>query len=103
VTFPCIKCGLCCRALKNVSAATEYNRGDGVCKYLDGNLCSVYTERPLLCNVEGMYQAYFKDSMDEDTFFKMNLNACIEIAKRCDNKEVAQNIEKVLAVNGYVV
>jgi signal transduction histidine kinase len=36
-----------------------------------------------------MYQAYFKDSMDEDVFIKMNLDACIDIAKICDNKEAA--------------
>lgn len=45
--FECDKCGECCRHLKDILIYAELDRGDGICRYLKGNLCSIYEERPL--------------------------------------------------------
>jgi Fe-S-cluster containining protein len=78
--FPCIKCGLCCRTLKFIPAAAVYHNGDGVCRYLKNDLCSIYENRPEICNVERMYDAYFRKIMDEKTFIRTNLIVCLKLA-----------------------
>ena len=67
-SFPCTGCGGCCRLIGNILkqdlseahpvfkyaietfpfAADE----NGACEKLEGNKCSVYLDRPLLCNVD---------------------------------------------------
>jgi Fe-S-cluster containining protein len=81
MNFPCIQCGLCCRTLPGASFAAEYNLGDGVCKYLEGNLCTIYEKRPLVCNIADMYHAQYSDSMSEAEFVATNLRSCLDIAR----------------------
>lgn len=50
--FKCDCCGACCRHLNLSALYAELDRGDGTCKYLSGNLCSIYEKRPLLCRVD---------------------------------------------------
>ena len=50
--FHCDKCGICCRSLRRSPLYSGLDRGDGVCRYLDGNLCSIYATRPLLCRMD---------------------------------------------------
>lgn len=45
--FECDSCGLCCMNIYKSEIYSELDRGDGVCKYLSGNLCSIYENRPL--------------------------------------------------------
>jgi Fe-S-cluster containining protein len=94
--FPCIKCGLCCRTLPSIQDAVELNRGDGVCKYLKDNLCSIYPTRPIICNIESMYFSKFKDAMTETQFILMNLKSCYRIAKLSKNDKAANKIKKLL-------
>lgn len=84
--FPCTSCGACCR---RISLAVEYHKTDdpkdplyfpykwdedGVCEMLQpGNLCKVYHDRPLICNVE-RYAEYM--GVDRRAFFKLNVSAC---------------------------
>jgi len=65
--FPCTGCGVCCSRLGEILDATAamdhpvfqqllrafpYEpKADGSCPMLDGKLCSVYDNRPLLCNL----------------------------------------------------
>ena len=71
--FPCDQCGACCRNLKLSELYRELDRGDGVCRYLDGNLCSIYQTRPLLCRIDESYDRFFKDSMSREEFYRENL------------------------------
>ena len=34
--FPCIQCGACCKSLAGKEPGRDLDRGDGVCRYLDG-------------------------------------------------------------------
>lgn len=74
--FKCDQCGACCRALSDSAIYASLNRGDGVCKYLDGNLCSIYENRPLLCRIDESYEILWKDLIDIDTYYKHNYEAC---------------------------
>lgn len=60
--FECDKCGECCRHLKGISIYAELDRGDGICKYLKGNLCSIYEDRPLFCRIDDCYEQFFKSN-----------------------------------------
>lgn len=67
--FPCTGCSLCCRSVSRIhSDALAYPKSSilhraalsfpyswddtGCCSMLKDNLCSVYSSRPLLCNVK---------------------------------------------------
>ena len=80
--FNCDKCGECCRNLKMSDIYSDLDRGDGICKYLDGNLCSIYDKRPLKCRIDESYNEFFKDSMSLDEFYEENYKICKELKKR---------------------
>jgi Fe-S-cluster containining protein len=81
MNFPCVRCGLCCRKLKTVPLLTGYDSGNGVCRYLKNNLCSIYQNRPLVCNAEKMYASYFSGAMSEQEFVIANLEVCLTFAQ----------------------
>lgn len=74
--FPCDKCGACCRNLHLSPLYAELDRGDGVCKYLSKNLCSIYESRPLLCRVDESYEKFFKEVMSIEEYYRINLDVC---------------------------
>lgn len=74
--FPCEKCGCCCRSLDKSEIYDELNRGDGVCKYLKGNLCSIYNDRPILCRVDECYELYFKACLSQEEYYELNKEVC---------------------------
>lgn len=80
--FPCDQCGECCRNLQMPELYKELDRGDGVCKFLDGNLCSIYQTRPLLCRIDESYDCFFKDSMTREEFYRANLQVCSELKRK---------------------
>ena len=80
--FPCDKCGLCCKMLHLLDEMKEYDRGDGVCRYLtDDNLCSIYDNRPELCNTKLYYLMHERNNMSWKEFVKKTRNGCKEIQK----------------------
>lgn len=79
--FKCNKCGCCCRHLGKSELYKELDRGDGTCKYLQGNLCTIYTERPLLCRIDECYEKFFKDQMTLEQYYKVNYEMCKEIRR----------------------
>ena len=74
--FYCDKCGECCRHLPDLREFNELNRGDGVCKYLYNNLCSIYETRPLLCRVDDSYESIFKSYMTKEVYYNYNREIC---------------------------
>ena len=60
--FECDKCGICCKHIDSIPQLKDFDSGNGRCIHLlDNNLCEIYFERPDICNVERMYEIYFKD------------------------------------------
>lgn len=78
--FQCNKCG-CCRNLNKSILYAGLDRGDGVCKYLDGNLCSIYEERPILCRIDECYELYFKQIIDKKKYYNLNKEMCENLRK----------------------
>lgn len=74
--FECDCCGCCCRNLNKSNLYMELDRGDGICRYLSGNLCSIYEERPLLCRVDECYEIYFKQFISIEEYYQLNKNEC---------------------------
>lgn len=74
--FKCDMCGECCRNLKESELYAELDRGDGICKYLEGNLCSIYENRPLLCRIDESYNTFFKETVNIEEYYRLNYEAC---------------------------
>lgn len=74
--FNCDCCGCCCRNLDKSEIYSALDRGDGVCRYLSGNLCSIYKARPILCRIDECYELYFKDIMEIDVYYNLNRLEC---------------------------
>lgn len=74
--FSCDKCGECCRNLFRSKLYVSLNRGDGVCKYLNGNLCSIYQDRPLLCRVDESYKMFFSEKFSLEEYYQLNKTIC---------------------------
>lgn len=76
MSFCCDACGECCRHVDASPLYKELDRGDGVCKYLQGNMCSIYDKRPLLCRVDEAFEAFFEGKMSREEYYKLNYEAC---------------------------
>ena len=74
--FKCSQCGECCRHLDRSELYRDLDRGDGICRYLTGNLCSIYETRPLLCRVDESYEAFFSEIYTQDEYYRLNEEAC---------------------------
>lgn len=76
--FKCDRCGLCCTQLSGSSIYSELDRGDGICIFFDGEvkLCTIYPNRPLLCNVDESYEKYFKWNMSKEEYYQLNYDVC---------------------------
>lgn len=74
--FPCDKCGECCRHVYLSPFYKDLDRGDGVCRYLKKNLCSIYERRPLKCRIDACYEKFFKHKMTRQEFYRLNLEYC---------------------------
>jgi len=83
--FLCDKCGMCCRNLQLSALYADLDRGDGVCRYLKGNLCSIYEKRPLKCRIDESYEIYFKSLMTREEYDTKNREAC-EFLKQVKEK-----------------
>ncbi len=80
--FPCDKCGECCRNLNISELYKDLDRGDGICKYLEGNLCSIYESRPLKCRIDESYDRFFSAKMTREEYYKLNLAVCSSLKNK---------------------
>ena len=76
MSFSCTKCGECCRHINNISQLAAFDIGNGVCRFLKNNLCSIYDSRPEICRVDYMYDKYFCVSMSREEYYALNMKAC---------------------------
>lgn len=74
--FSCDACGECCRNLDKSPVYAELDNGNGVCKFLNGNLCSIYKDRPLLCRVDDGYDAFFCGDLSRNEYYGLNYKYC---------------------------
>lgn len=80
--FQCDCCGCCCRNLDKSELYKDLDRGDGVCKYLNENLCTIYENRPLFCRVDECYERFFKQDMSLVEYYDVNLKMCEKLKEK---------------------
>ena len=92
MTFECTSCGLCCKQIGKIvgsiapfpwmqKATDEFPyeaREDGSCEKLEDNRCTVYDNRPLLCDVNRMGDEP-EMPVDKETWFNMNYIGCKQL------------------------
>lgn len=96
--FVCDKCGLCCMKIGSSSIYSSLDRGDGVCKNFvsSSKLCTIYNKRPLICNVDEMYNAYFKDRMSEEEYYNLNYEACKQFKQNRRKNNMAKPSNEII-------
>lgn len=80
--FLCDCCGECCRNLHLSPIYKSLDRGDGICMHLDGDLCSIYSERPLICRVDESYKAFFSERMTLEEYYQKNCEMCDKLKQK---------------------
>lgn len=81
--FECDCCGACCRNIRlSKFYSAELDRGDGVCKHLKNNLCEIYSERPIFCNVDAYWEKFLTEEISREEFYKINRAACALLKKK---------------------
>ena len=88
--FPCTKCGLCCQHIDLVPELSEYDTGNGTCKYLKDNLCSIYDYRPDICRVDVMYILKYSRLFKKADFIRQNLLVCKQLQVKAGLPEEIQ-------------
>jgi len=78
--FPCTRCGLCCLNLDKVPVLIDFHNGDGRCQYyVEHKGCSIYEHRPLVCQIDNMYQTYFFNDLKKIDFYRKNAEICNQL------------------------
>lgn len=77
MSFPCTKCGLCCRHVDRSELTTILDRGDGICIYLNTHSaeCKIYRSRPQACRIDSSF-IYFSEQMTLTNYYKKNAIVC---------------------------
>lgn len=78
MSFICLKCSNCCKNLNKSDIYINLHSGNGVCMYLENNLCSIYENRPILCKVEESY-FFFQETLTKEEYFKLNYKGCYKL------------------------
>ncbi len=76
MAFNCTKCGACCKVLPKLVAPWLVGK-DGTCKHLKDNKCTIYDNRPDICNHEKMKQMY--PNLSNNEYDEMSMKACKEL------------------------
>ena len=97
MNFPCNACGACCR---HVNGIATLDRGDGVCTYFDEktNLCTTYESRPLVCNVDKMYDNRYKDTLTPKAYYLVQARSCVDLLPQ--NQDMPLKTEEALRQAG---
>ena len=69
--------------LKEALASFPYStREDGSCEMLINNHCFVYEDRPMVCNVERMQQAYEEAyGTSKEEYYNLSISVCNGLIK----------------------
>ena len=77
-TFPCNRCGACCRNVHLAKETQSLDRGDGCCQHYDDDSkqCRIYAARPSICRVDEQYVINYRPFMTWEAFVEINVQAC---------------------------
>src|SRR5690349_13604923 len=93
--FPCTRCGVCCKTIgrlitEAINATDNQNpliveirsfpfkvNGQTCSMFIEGEGCSVYNNRPDICNIDKMYEKYYKHTgMSLKEYYSYNAAGC---------------------------
>lgn len=74
--FICTKCGECCRHISDVPELKSFDLGNGTCRYLDGNICRIYADRPIVCNGKSLYEMYYSKTLRYEEYLEIASELC---------------------------
>ena len=77
-TFPCRRCGACCRNVDLAEETRALDRGDGTCRHYsdEDKSCRIYDHRPDICRIDRQYQLNYARQYSWNEFVAINLAAC---------------------------
>lgn len=76
----------CCRVIGKLDPSLD--RGDLCCKHLtEDNKCEIYENRPLICNTDRVYDAFFKGIMTREEYDNINSESCRILKLFIERKE----------------
>lgn len=92
-----ISCGsckaYCCRVIGKI--LPELDRGDCACIHLtDDNKCSIYNNRPFICDTVKIYEKYFSNKYTIEQWNEMNQIACKELQNEAEQSEMEDKVQK---------
>lgn len=79
MSFKCSGCGACCRALTDDIGLPHF---DGHCVFLDGNDCTIYENRPLVCKVDEYWRKAAKLYVSRRRWYGINAAYCNELQEQ---------------------
>ena len=67
----------CCRHVIKELAL----EGTTICRFLDqeSNKCTIYDNRPWICNTDWMYEHYYSERMTREEYDRLNSEACEQL------------------------
>lgn len=86
--FKCNSCGECCRNLDKSEIYRNLHEGGGICKYLKGDRCTIYSQRPLFCRVDECYKEFFELELSLEEYYELNYEMCKKLKS---NKNMRRN------------
>ena len=98
--FDCDKCGACCKSIRySYFYSEELDRGDGVCKHLTAdNLCAIYAERPIFCNIDAYHEKFLSDKMSRADFHELNHAACERLKNPVKATDALERYDELLTL-----
>lgn len=91
----CTCCGLCCKKLQTIILPAEYrylDNGDGVCRFLRDNLCSIYDKRPIICDSKKLYDLLYRAKFNTYEEYEDYLRkCCYQIQNGGENEGLCEN------------
>lgn len=84
--YQCTKCGKCCERMYLLPQNNKWRKllddGKGRCKYLtEQKLCSIFENRPVICDHERMYQEFYASKMSYKEFDTVLEQECKNIQR----------------------
>lgn len=79
--------------IKETKLLKEFDRGDGICKYLTHDKkCAIYEERPDVCRIDKMYKKVYYKYFSKREFYIKN-------AQMCNFLQEIHNIDESYRIN----
>lgn len=88
--FPCTKCGACCKLVPDhiLDFFKLPKAKHGGCGHLkDDNSCSIYNDRPDICNVQTMWKKVHSKSITWDQYIEISLKACEKLQEKLEKEK----------------